>query len=381
MSYSRVRKLIILLVCLAAFNLPWAGAQNAPNKVSFETVDGVKIEGTYYTGSKGTKSAVVLLLHDFDPKTGGKSKTDEWDNLATELQKKGYAVLSFDFRGFGDSTTVNPMTFFRAPQNKGFRGANMTKPPTTISYKEFGSKYYRQLINDVAAARAYVDNENDGSALNSRNVIVIGAGQGATVGMMWMASEFKRHKAQVQQALLPGSPPRLLRLDQDTAGEDLVAGIWLSINPNLGNGGEMPIVRHWASEMGGVKGHKMPMAFIYGGGDPADGLSEKYLKAINPNFQRGKPDKTLEFTGDKEIPKTKLTGSKLLDKDLPTTDFIIKDYLDNLMAKRGITQWKARNNDNEYFYWESVPLPTLAKLKGDKIQIAVPPTVVGFGMP
>src|SRR4051794_27395928 len=77
---------------------PTALAQNKNNEtVKIETVDGVELKGTYWPGDKGKKSPVAILLH----KIGGRSSEDGWNNMADDLQKAGFAVLSFDFRGHG----------------------------------------------------------------------------------------------------------------------------------------------------------------------------------------------------------------------------------------------------------------------------------------
>jgi len=370
MSYSRVCRLLVGLICLAVYNLPAFSAEAKSDKVSFDTVDGVKIEGTYYPSNKGTKAPCALLLHEFDPKMGGSSRTQEWDDLAAKLQEKGYAVLSFDFRGFGQSTLVNPQTFYKSPQNMSVRGARSGKSAMTIAPKDFPSGYYRQLVNDVAAAKAYLDNENDAMQLNSRNLVVIGAGAGATVGLMWMDAECRRHRATVMQAF----PQPIPQLDKDSAGDDLAGGVWLSLNPNLGGSTMARYVPQWLRNVGGVRGHKLPMAFLHGKNDPAEKMTLGYLRNLDPKFQRGKQiDKEIELSGEKAV-DAPLTGSKLLGEE-EAMKYIVKEYLENLMARRN-PQWKARNNDGEYFYWKpsitGLP-PLLAKIKGDKMMQPVPP--------
>ena len=116
-----------LSVCLlVAGGLPRASAQADKDKqkserVHFETVDQVELHGTFWPGGKGRKSPCVLLLH----KLNGKGSHEEgWDLLADELAKKGFAVLSFDFRGHGDSNTIG--TDFwksaRTPEDLGIAG-------------------------------------------------------------------------------------------------------------------------------------------------------------------------------------------------------------------------------------------------------------------
>jgi len=76
------------------------------DRVKFDTVDSVQLQGQFYPakGKDGKEKAVVLLLHDIHK--GGNSGQDGWGALAEALQKDGFAVLSFDFRGHGDSTNV-----------------------------------------------------------------------------------------------------------------------------------------------------------------------------------------------------------------------------------------------------------------------------------
>src|SRR5262245_54501896 len=72
-------------------------------EVTFTTCDFVEIRGTYYKSPKGANSSVVLMLHSW-----GKDRTKaDWHLLAKQIQSAGAAVLTFDFRGHGASTTVS----------------------------------------------------------------------------------------------------------------------------------------------------------------------------------------------------------------------------------------------------------------------------------
>ena len=68
----------------------------------------------------------MLLLHDFDLKKGGSSQQAGWADLAASLQKDGFTVLSFDFRGFGDSKNVDKEFWSHTQNGVGYirrRGA------------------------------------------------------------------------------------------------------------------------------------------------------------------------------------------------------------------------------------------------------------------
>src|SRR5262249_31360058 len=135
-----------------------AHAQAKTKEVSFETADGVTLKGAFYpAGGKAAKDGnpVVLFLHDFDHKKGGGSRVDGWGDLAKLPQANGYAVLSFDFRGFGDSKDVNMEVFWDArktPHNvnpqtgiKNSRAASRNKDFTLDHNKDFTPGYYAYL--------------------------------------------------------------------------------------------------------------------------------------------------------------------------------------------------------------------------------------------
>src|SRR5205085_4628381 len=93
-----------------------ARAADKSTKVTFDTSDGVTLQGTYYASPKGKDEPTVLLLH----KLGTDSHKDGWDNLAAALNDKGYTVLSFDFRGHGNSTAVDKDKFWAYDWNRRY---------------------------------------------------------------------------------------------------------------------------------------------------------------------------------------------------------------------------------------------------------------------
>src|SRR5262245_8912552 len=103
LGLSRTRRLLGLALLGFFASIPVATGQNKFEKGNLKTGDGVKIVGSSWGSSKGKKGPVVLLLHDFKADKGGNSHADGWDSLDEALNKEGYAVLSFDFRGHGDS--------------------------------------------------------------------------------------------------------------------------------------------------------------------------------------------------------------------------------------------------------------------------------------
>jgi len=80
--------------------------ETAGEKLSFLTGDKVLIAGTYYSPSpsnKNTSTDAIILLHML-----GRDRND-WNTFASTLSNSsnGYAVLSIDLRGHGESVNQN----------------------------------------------------------------------------------------------------------------------------------------------------------------------------------------------------------------------------------------------------------------------------------
>jgi pimeloyl-ACP methyl ester carboxylesterase len=345
LSLSRLRTLMLgcaLLIPLISVGSS-RGQAEGNTDVDFKTNDGVKIAGKLYAGGggKGKRDAVVLLIPNFDLKKGGGIQQQGYDELAKALQKEGYTVLSFDFRGFGDSKTVDPLTFWTHPHNGPMNVRKKLiggKPPEKIDHKDFQARYAEYFVNDIAAAKAFLDQENDNKTLNSSNVIVIGAGYGATLGAMWVANECKRRR---DLSVVPGARPML----GDLESEDIAGTVWLSLSPTLPGGRSVPLTK-WIVEAG--KANKIPMAFIHG---KNDGSGVQVALNMKKAIMAGAAKKDFEFTGIKEIPDTKLTGSGLLGRALGTDTWILEKYLAPVMDKRTKKRRTDRKVDTSRFYY------------------------------
>jgi pimeloyl-ACP methyl ester carboxylesterase len=306
---------LLLLTPLAAI------AQN--EAVTFETVDEVELQGTYYPSDQGTKAPCVLLLHDLGDggnHTGGNDSA-VWENLAKKLQKNGFAVLQFDFRGYGKSTSVHP-AFWKAPFNGKIRGAALK--PSTIHASDFPAWYMPELVNDIAAARRFFDEKNDAKQCNSRNLILIGAQEGATLGVLWLATEWQRR------------PRRQDGMNAPPYGQDVAAAVWLSILPTMKNSRRPEFqVDKWIAPLR----DRTPMLFLYGEEDRAASafaghLCEKVLKVDVPP--------RLKTTGPKEL-KTHAAGAALLAQRSLGADEKILSYLNNIMQLRDDQEWMDRS--------------------------------------
>jgi hypothetical protein len=263
-------------------------------------------------------------LHKF----GGNRQQKGWDELAQALSKE-FSVLSFDFRGHGDSTTVNP-SFWVGSNAQLIK--NAAKKPGKISYKDFAPNYMPMLANDVAAAKRYLDQQNDAGACNSSNMVVIGAEEGAAIGALWINTEWQR-KRLIKNPIGHWVPDPMGKLE----GEDIASAIWLSI-PQKFAGAD---VGAWLKGPNNKVRDKVPMVFFYG---LQDTKAQKAADALYSELKRvSSRDKLTELTVLRSK-STKLSGADLLGKkDFKTEDDILVYLTDKALPKRGIKAWVQRD--------------------------------------
>ncbi len=346
--------------CLATFFSPDARSQDptAPSDESITTFDGVKLDVKFYKAGAQKNGSVVILLHAFgkDPNKG------DWDGLAKTLTKEGFNVVRFDFRGHGKSTDVVPEMFWKndalSVLNKAhMKGATKNPPAKEIFVKDFEKKnaYFPMLVNDIAAIRSLVDVKNDLGEVNSSSVYFVGAGDAATLGMMFMTSEWHRD-AKLPNVAVPALLPRFVsatgrNCGTDPAGRDYGGGVWLS--PTRHPSVSTSAVENWVAKYGrdtnGDMRKETPMLFVHGDKDKEGDLSCKYFTnqvMVAGGKTSPKLDK-LDFTFLRTVKGTDLKGVDLLGKDATLgTEKMIIEFLNKMEVERKKKNRYAREYKN-----------------------------------
>jgi len=285
--------------------------------IKFDTVDGVELRGTFYPASKA-KAPAVLMLHRYGGNRQG------WEKLAEFLQNKGLAVLTFDFRGHGESTNVSPDLFWKVNANNNLiKGAKQNRK--TIRFADFQRGYGPMLVNDIAAAKRYLDKKNDASECNSSNLIVIGAEEGAALGCLWIHEEWDRWP------LMRGTLNRWFKDPQGKPfGEDIAAAIWLSPAAGLYGKSAGP----WLDKK--EIRDKIPMLF-YASKDDVAGVA-----AATQLYEDLKRRNKLDLTFPPVLKPGKDRGTDLVSKKDDKVREEIAKYLEKVIDKRGVNAWKMR---------------------------------------
>jgi hypothetical protein len=312
-----------MAAALAVLFTPQAGLAQESDEVQFQTADKVTIKGSYYSGGGGKKSACVILLHELgsDRTKGG------MDDLAKELAKAGFTVLSFDFRGHNDSCDVDPMFFWNFPPNKSYLSPN--KERDKIDYKDIKKKpaYLPWLVNDVAAAKRYLETRNDANECNLSNLFIVGAKEGAAIGALWMAQEAARPR------FIPNPNPfRAPLLDpmRRLQGDDLAGAVWLSMPASLSN----QKVSYLLS--GPLIRDKVPMAFLHSKNEESTKAADAIVAELKKSSKKV-PDGT----------RTRALDGEGVGVELLTADGIeqVTAYLKKIMKLRAEKAYNKRDSD------------------------------------
>ncbi len=118
--------------------------------VSFSTEDGITLVGTLWENNTSEKLPLVLV-HQFN------RDRHTYDSFAQAAFARGYTVLSFDVRGFGESTQ---------------------KGNQKISFTQFSDADFQQISKDILSARQF---------LNAESILVVGASIGANAALEYGA--------------------------------------------------------------------------------------------------------------------------------------------------------------------------------------------------
>ena len=239
---------------LLSYQAPRAAAQpkNAPE--AFRTPDGVELMGVLQPATGNVKNAgdapVVVFL--YPPGVDHDMTKGDWGSLAKALNKEGYHVFQFDWRGHGKSTSIadrdkfwgNPYLNRPGPAFNSLIKGGPPKMPLKgeLSVKDVTNhtRFLPAYLDDLAGVRMLLDAKNDKGELNSSTIYLVGAGDAAALGFAWLASEWNRPQVapnvnQLGRDILGNPVPRyeyvmqpLLGGVPDSAGADIGGAVWLT---------------------------------------------------------------------------------------------------------------------------------------------------------
>ncbi len=268
--------------------------KSKPQAHDFDTADGVLIAATYFPPLRPGKDVpVVMLLHGYGEKQSVFWPTGSDRDLAFALQDKGYAVLTFDFRGHGHSTS-RVGAALRPPDAKGGPAGGK------LDFRDLGTRIsFATLLDDIEAAKRFLVQRNDAGELNLAKLGLVGCELGASMAVLWSFQDWQF----VPQVGFTGKQ-----------GQDVQSLVLVSPQYNfkgIAITNQLTFMQK-AVPMQVVVGKKDSKAF--GEADkmyqatrkarPSSGESDSKLVDLNTKLQGGKllnPDPELDLNVDKEL--------------------------------------------------------------------------------
>ena len=261
--------------------------------VGISTSDGLSLNGYWFQGTAADKNAPDAVLMFPAP---GNKVTDAWIGLAKKLSEKNFSVLLFDWRGCGMNDTASAGARILADKEAFWRetyNQRLLKPQRpyeergldyrSIVGKSDGRLYYRDfMLNDLMAARFYLDKMNDNGKCNTNRVWIVTEKDGGPVALAFIASEFNRNTVYQNKTNLLDTSVQV-----KGAGKDYVGLTCLS----YGSGGFMSGTASaiWGNAFKQLSGpvareardhleHRLAMVMVYGKKEGASGSRSAFSR-------------------------------------------------------------------------------------------------------
>jgi hypothetical protein len=162
--------------------------------------------------------------------------------------------------------------------------------------------------------------------VNSSRLVLLGAGEGATVGALWLVWECCRYEP--DPAAGPGAP----RHRPDPEARDVLAALWVRMEATLG-GVPMPRLPDWLKAAG--RQH-IPMRFLYAEQDVLSGrAAQTFVEALGPEVR------DLPLTGVTPLRGKGPFGRALVPDDREVRTVVL-DFVDAVSKQPGLRAWSRR---------------------------------------
>lgn len=283
--------------------------------------DQTELGVTYYRSVNKKDAAVVLLLHG----RGGNRLV--WEKpkgnlpaLADYFQQSGFAVVTVDLRGHGDT----PLGSSEAGKTKGSGKVDL--------------KHYKLMSTlDLDRVKQLLFEEHQAGNLNMERLAIVAADM-STVVAMWFA-DHDWQKSPYDDAPTPAaSTPR---------GQDVKSLVLLSPE------NEVDKALSVSQPIGRLKGFGVRFMLLHGKADKLDkGAYRKVTEWIAPKSAREKDPERYDFLQLIEL-DTPLRGTDMLYKNIPYSDgkskpMTIEQYiavtLDEQLNKKNKIEWRDRRS-------------------------------------
>jgi pimeloyl-ACP methyl ester carboxylesterase len=322
----------VLALFLAMVVVPEAvhaqGELAAPRPETLITKDNITLHATYYKSNKGKDASVIVCLHE---RQGLRYVWQTKNGLAEQLHKAGFAVLTVDLRGHGESRGDSPAAIPANANQAAKPGKKDTKKDTKKPGKSEGgdlkpADYGNMVLLDMEAVKKFIFERHQAEELNMSKLGIVGIEMGASVGTAFAAIDWLREP--YPDGVGAARTPR---------GQDVRAVAMISPQVNLPG---LPLTKPLAE----LKTPAINVAFFIGT-SKADSKDKGQAKKLFDQVSQGQPENTpdaekrmyfYEFPGG-------LHGAQLLGQQRIALEGLLTAFFIKHIDKRDIP-WRDRRS-------------------------------------
>lgn len=306
-GWGRSLPLVVLATCVSVWapeslyaqaTKPAAAVSRFEDK-TLVTKDGIPLKISYFAGKKGKDTPVVILLHG---KKGSRQNFNS--SLAPFLNDAGYAVVTVDLRGHGETPLVpGPAVAPGATKNN----APQLKP----------RDYQAMIPGDLEAVKKFLYDEHMAEKLNMSKLAILGADFSTAIATAYTELDWSKIPWDDAPTVAARTP----------RGQDVRALVLLSPEGSIQG-------MNTAQSETAVRILGLPVLIGVGSKDTADkGAAKKLAEKLNPDKRDHIYLETYEGG---------LRGTGLLGRKLKTEDHILA-FLDKYVGKSTI-EWRDRRS-------------------------------------
>ena len=161
----------VYLILLSVGAVAQDDNESKPDRI-LTAADGWPIHVTYLESGKGKEAPVVVLLTAANGDLKLAVTRRIWTDLATHLQKNGFAVLSVDLRKHGDSVP----------------GGKIGKTHLKLRVVD----YRNMVVGDMEAVKAFLLDLHEKKKLNVRKMAIVSSGASSLVGAAFALNDWRK---------------------------------------------------------------------------------------------------------------------------------------------------------------------------------------------
>jgi hypothetical protein len=207
-----------------------------------------------------------------------------------------------------------------------------------LNNRLFPPAYFPWLVQDVVAARLWLDLKHDAEEVNSANLILMAEGEAAQVAALWLATEARRYRT---GGLVPGVAPMASLYE----ARDLYGAVWIDLRAPV----RVSAVRGTRADTQLTNEKSWPpMLTFYNQVVPAAKVQTQQWTRMFRQVGR-------DVGGEKPVfwnPGRLLIAATSSMLSAPGVEVAVEEYVAGLQKTHGLKAWVKRDVQSSEYVWD-----------------------------